>query len=216
MLKKLNNKISTEKIYQDCERYTELAMELGATDARVIPASDVVLDERVRLKCFVPACARMGDSANCPPSIHERLSMSMMKNAVDKFNYAVFFKLDVPSNELAGPDVLKERRNIPSAKQCHEIVSKIESRAFYDGYYLAMGFANGPCKSPFCPTVECQALQPGKNCRHPLKARPAMEAVGMDAFQMSMKVGWDVYPVGKMSMPCDVPHGNAMGLVLIH
>ncbi len=130
MLEKLNNNISTEKIYQDCERYTELAMELGATDARVIPASDVVLDERVRLKCFVPACVRMGDSANCPPSIHERLSMSMMKNAVDKFNYAVFFKLNVPSNELAGPDVLKERRNIPSAKQCHEIVSKIESKAF--------------------------------------------------------------------------------------
>ena len=36
------------------ERYRELALALGASDAVIVPAGDVTVDERVRLKCLVP------------------------------------------------------------------------------------------------------------------------------------------------------------------
>ena len=46
-------------------RYRELALELGASDAVILRAGDVVVDERVRLKCLVPRCLRAGET---PPS----------------------------------------------------------------------------------------------------------------------------------------------------
>ena len=51
----------------DLARYHELALESGASAAVAIPASDVVVDERVRLKCLVPRCLRAGETPNCPP-----------------------------------------------------------------------------------------------------------------------------------------------------
>ncbi len=43
-----------------------------------------------------------------------------------------------------------------------------------------------------------------------------MEAVGMDAFMMATKVGWDVYPIGVSISPTEIPHGTMLGLVLIY
>jgi predicted metal-binding protein len=103
----------------------------------------------------------------------------------------------------------------PSQIKNHEIVSKLEAEAFYDGYHLALGFAGGSCKSAFCHDVECSALK-GEGCRHPLRARSAMEAVGLNAYVMAAKVGWDIYPVGRSSQTADVPHGIKLGLVLIY
>ncbi|MFC1956569.1 DUF2284 domain-containing protein [Chloroflexota bacterium] len=97
-----------------------------------------------------------------------------------------------------------------------EIVSKIESEAFYDGYYLAMAFAGGPCKGALCPNDECSALVPGRGCRHPQKAIASMEAVGMDAFKMAANAGWDIYPIGESISPSEIPHGLRLGLVLIY
>lgn len=101
-------------------------------------------------------------------------------------------------------------------RKLHEIVSKVESDAFYDGYYLAMGFAGGPCKRAFCYNAECNALTSGKGCRHNLIARPSMEAVGMNCFKMAANEGWDIYPIGKKTCPEDVAHGTRLGLVLIY
>ena len=98
----------------------------------------------------------------------------------------------------------------------HEIVSKIEAEAFYDGYHLALGFACGPCKAAFCPEIECNALTTGQSCRHRLRARSSMEAVGMDAYTMAAKVGWDIYPIGASVQPSEVPHGTRLGLILIY
>jgi hypothetical protein len=43
-----------------------------------------------------------------------------------------------------------------------------------------------------------------------------MEAVGMDAFTMAAKFGWEIYPVGKSTSAEEVPHGLLLGLVLIY
>ena len=44
--------VSDEALRADLERYRRKALELGAADAKVIPASWVVVDERVRMKCL--------------------------------------------------------------------------------------------------------------------------------------------------------------------
>ena len=57
---------------------------------------------------------------------------------------------------------------------------------------------------------------PGQGCRHPLKARAPMEGIGMDAYTMAAKVGWDTYPVGSQTSPDKLPHGHRLVLVMIY
>jgi hypothetical protein len=53
----------------DLERYCALALEEGAAEATIVPANDVPVDERVRLKCVVPRCLRAGVPGRGRPGI---------------------------------------------------------------------------------------------------------------------------------------------------
>lgn len=213
MVRKIFAQISDEVLQPDLEKYRRRALALGATDARIITTDMVLIDERVRAKCIYPKCGSYGTSANCPPYAME---LEMVRRVVANFQYAVFIRLEVPAAEMVGTEAMERRAWTRSQLKCHEIVSRIEAEAFYDGYHLALGFASGSCKRAFCPDAECSALIPGKGCRHPLRARSSMEAVGMNAFTMAATAGWDVYPLGRSQQPADVPCGNRLGLVLIH
>ena len=212
MVRKIMPEIPDEVLKRDLERFRHRAIELGATDAKIITTDMILVDERVRAKCIYPKCRSYGTNANCPP---HAMDLDMVRKVVNRYKYAIFLMLKVPPEEVAGPDVREKRLSRPSQIKNHEIVSKLEAEAFYDGYHLALGFAGGSCKLAFCPTVECATLK-GEGCRHPLRARSAMEAVGLNAYVMAAKVGWDIYPIGQSTQAADVPHGIKLGLVLIY
>lgn len=213
MVRKIVERVPDEVLQQDLEKYRLRALQLGATDAKIITSAMVLIDERVRAKCLYPKCYRYGLNAHCPPYAPD---LELVRKIVNNFHYAVFIKLEVPSEEMAGPRVREKRLFIRSQMKIYEVVGKIEAEAFYDGYHLALGFANGACKSIFCPNNECSALVPGQRCLHPLRARASMEGEGMDAYTMAARVGWDVYPVGGATKASEVPHGVRLGLVLIY
>jgi predicted metal-binding protein len=213
MVRKIVEKIPDKQLHQDLEKFRARAIELGATDARIITTDMVLIDERVRAKCLYPKCSFYGTNANCPP---RSLDLDMTRKIVNNYQYAIFTRWVVPSEEVAGTEARDERLSIPSRRKNHEMISRVESEAFFSGYHLALGFADGPCKSIFCPDIECSAVVPGQACRHSLRARSAMEAVGMNAFTMAARAGWDIYPIGASISPSDVPHGNMLGLVLIY
>jgi len=213
MVRKIVERVPLEVLKKDLEKYQKKALELGATDAKIITSDMILVDERVRAKCIYPKCSNYGTNANCPPYAME---IDLVRKIVKNFQYAIFIKIEIPSIEMAGPEVKLKRLHVRGQRKNHEIVSKIEAEAFFDGYHLALGFAGGPCKSTFCPNDKCSALVPGQACRHPLRARSAMEAVGMDAFRMAANVGWDVYPIGATISPSEVPHGTRLGLILIY
>jgi hypothetical protein len=52
--KAFGSALTDEVVRADLERYCALALGAGASAAAIIPASDVPIDERVRLKCVVP------------------------------------------------------------------------------------------------------------------------------------------------------------------
>ncbi len=66
MARKIMEKIPEGQLQNDLEKYRERALELGATDAKVIPTDAVVIDERVLAKCTYPKCPGYGTNANCP------------------------------------------------------------------------------------------------------------------------------------------------------
>jgi len=65
-----------------------------------------------------------------------------VRKVVNNFNYAILIRLDVPSEEEAGPEAKDKKLFIRGITKLHEIVSKVEAEAFYDGYHLALGFAS--------------------------------------------------------------------------
>ena len=103
---------------------------------------------------------------------------------------------------------IKER--IKAYQRVFKAVNEVESMAFYDGHYLAFGFAAGSCRHTFCSQKEnCSALQ-GKKCRIALRSRPSMEAVGFDVYKMAASAGWDIYPIGSDAKTEDIPKGTFM------
>jgi predicted metal-binding protein len=212
MARRIAEKIPEEVLQEDLERYRRRAIELGAADAQIIPAENVLIDERVRMKCFVPACSALGKNAHCPP---HGLDLDFMRKAVSRFRYAVFFMIRVPAGDLVGPGVREKRSIERSAMKNWEICGRIESEAFHDGYHFATAFAGGPCDPYLCRNEPC-ALLKGEGCRHPFRSRPSMEGVGMDVFTMAARAGWEIYPLGSSTSPSEVPHGLRLGIILIH
>ncbi len=191
-------------LMEDLERYRLRAIELGATDAKIISADEVVVDERVRAKCRYPLCSNYNTNMNCPP---HTMGVDEFRALLRRFRYAIVAKVDVTSGSM-------EDFKIANRRTLGGIVWKLESEAFYDGYYFATGFDGTSCKDMYCPALDCAAIA-GKGCRHPFKARPGMHAMGIDVFATAASVGWTLYPAGSTCDLSSLPHLSSIGLVLI-
>ncbi|MCF8142847.1 MAG: DUF2284 domain-containing protein [Deltaproteobacteria bacterium] len=217
-------KIDDSQAQKDLEFYQSMAMEIGADDAAIIRSESLVVQERIRAKCSIPKCAEYGTNLHCPPyspTVHE------IKKILEEYNYGIAVRLSIKPEYTAGAlihncylraEIDNEKHYVTLGRKYKKmffIVSEIESKAFYDGYYFAMGFAAGSCKNVFCFKKKCQGLTPGAGCRNPLRARPSMEAVGFDAYGMANNLGWPIYPIGGRSEPENVPSASLLGLILI-
>lgn len=198
----------------DLERYRRLALELGASGAAILPASQVIIDERVRLKCVVPRCLRAGETPCCPPYVPD---LDLVRRALGLFSWLVLFKCDVgPIEDYAprkGGATAEQRRTLAFHQKSGEVVYELERQAYKDGYHLAMGFGGGSCKDYLCKGLVCQFLDSGR-CRFPHRARPAMEAMGIDVVDLIRKAGWEAYAL--LDDLSQVPCAITVGCVFIH
>ena len=178
---------------------SNLAKELGATNAIPMNAKDVVVDERVRLKCLVPPCDDYGLNLMCPPYV---MSLQEFRGVLSKYMWAVLIQIEalIPvnmKNEIAqasGVATLYESEKFvniykkvfgPVRLKLHHIVNKVEAKANMLGHRFAAGFKAGSCG--LCP--ECVVKNSGKICRYPYQSRPSMEAVGIDVFKTAENAG---------------------------
>jgi len=210
--RKITIKRSPVKTKKDLSGYLRLAKALGAADAKIIPASKVVVDERVRLKCMVPRCHLYGESANCPPRTP---SPEEMRKILQKYSWAVVVKIVVAEKLDFVDDERWHTGHMKHQRMIHDIVSAVEARAFNDGYYFATGFGAGGCKTALCAGQYCQALDSGR-CRFPLKARPSMEGVGIDVFRLVTEIGWEIWPVAVRGVdPDSIGCAISVGIVFV-
>lgn len=209
-IKRIRLNIPDGDLRKDLEKYCSVAMDLGASDARFIDTKMISVDDRVVLKCRIPKCFGYGTSANCPP---HSLKPEEMRQTLTHYRWGVVFKLDVPSEVIIRDKATIDER-VDAYKKVFHIVNSIESAAFYDGYYLAVGLAAGSCKSTFCYNAECTVLKE-ERCRFSLRARPSMEAVGIDCYRLATELAWEIYPIGSDAKAKSMPRGTLMGLVLV-
>ncbi|HYA02219.1 MAG TPA: DUF2284 domain-containing protein [Syntrophobacteria bacterium] len=210
-VRKITVNMAEGHLPQDLERYRRKALKLGASRAKVVRACEIPVDERVTLKCQIPRCFGYGVGAHCPP---HTLRPAELRGLLEKYAWAVFFTLDVPP-EVIVRDKATIKERVAAYQRVFKIVDEVESMAFYDGHYLAFGFAAGSCRHTFCGQEEaCRAMQ-GDRCRVALRARPSMEAVGIDVYRMVASAGWDIYPIGSAAKPGDIPKGTLAGIVIV-
>jgi predicted metal-binding protein len=208
-IKPVPAQVSEEVLKQHLKKYCSKVIEKGAVDAKVIPAEMVLVDERARLKCMIGRCFDYGKCVNCPPNTPEP---DFIRKAFSKYHWAIIFRSDVPVL-----DYVKGDKSIVGKHNRHtfDLCAAIESMAFHDGYYFAMGFGCGSCREAFCDGLYCEALVSGK-CRFPLRSRPSMEAVGIDVYGLAAQVGWKMYPLHRSVDPETVPCASSVGLTFIY
>ncbi len=211
IVEKITVDMHAERLAQDLERYVQKALDLGATRAAVLKAEDIPVDERITLKCQIPRCFGYGAGAHCPPNT---MKPAELRDLLKKYHWAVLFTLDVPPEVIVREKTtIKER--VGAFQKIYKMVSEVESLAFYDGHYLAFGFGAGSCRHTFCGQQDSCLAMEGKRCRFSLIARPSMEAVGIDVYQLVARQGWDIYPIGSGAKPEDMPKGVLAGIVIV-
>lgn len=210
--------------HDDVEFLRKTALYRGAEDAVIIPASEVIVDPRVRFKCMIPKCYMSGGCAHCPP---HGLSVAEVKEIVAAHERGIFFRVKVDSKIIAASnihDAIEKGIADDSGSLMNlgghyilvfTIVKILEKQARQAGYG-AYGFGAGNCRDPLCfLQPACQGLMSKKGCRNKDLSAYSMESCGMDAYTMAARVGWDHYPIGGSCEPETVPRGSLMGVVLI-
>jgi predicted metal-binding protein len=209
--RRIRTDMNQGQLSTDLERYRLKALELGASQAKIVRADEIPVDERIPMKCQIPRCFGYGAGAQCPPNT---MKPAELRELLKKYEWAVFFIMDIPP-EVIVRDKATIKERVAAYQQMYSVVSEVESAAFYDGHYLAFGFAAGSCRHTFCGQFpDCQAMK-GDKCRFSLKSRPSMEAVGIDVYKMVALAGWDIYPIGSGAKAEDVPKGTLAGIVIV-
>ena len=159
------------------------ALQSGATEAAIIPASHIIVQTELADCCREPRCENYGLSANCPPHVGGPVAFNALLGKYDK---ALFFKIDVPSDLLYSAD------NRELFQLLHETAAGIEISAIQQGYPGAKAFAGESCRKIFCQDYpECLALSAGGECRYPQKARPSMSGFGVNVAKLLESAGWE-------------------------
>ena len=142
--------------------FIEIAVEMGANDAKVIKASTVRCEPWVRLKCQF-GCAGYNKRLMCPPFTP---TPEETARVISCYRRAIL--IHSKDNDIV-----------------NEIVPRLERKIFLSGYYKALGLGSGPC-------YLCDRCNTKARCKYPDLARPAMEACGIDVFSTARTNGFHI------------------------
>lgn len=141
---------------------TEKAVELGATDARLLHPEEIIFDQRSMLKCRF-GCNRWGKYWTCQP--HIGISVEQFRESLKQYSQALIIQ---SSDPVAG----------------QEIAVNIEK--------IAMLEHGAPFAFAMCLCVLCEKCAYPDPCRYPHKARPSMDGMGIDIVKTVEPLGFRV------------------------
>ena len=153
----------------------------GVKDAKIVSPADVQTARWVRLKCQF-GCDGYGQCLVCPPFTP---TPEEMRKVLDAYRRAILIHFEADAEIKA-------------------MVAELEREIFLRGAWKAFGLGAGTCY--FCK--KCPADE--RQCRHAERARPAMEACGIDVFSTVKKAGFPIEVV-RTARQCP----NYYGLVLV-
>jgi len=165
-------------------KYSDRAMEGGATHAKTIHPSSIVTAAWVRWKCQF-GCPMYGKGYCCPPDSPTPEQTRVM---IDNYTRAILFHFEI----IKKPD--QSRRKL--LQGYYDMLITLEGEMFKDGYYKAFVLLAGRCN--LCE--ECGKLK-GTPCNFGDRARPSMEASGIDVYQTARNNGFFIKPLRDKTEP---------------
>ena len=168
--------------HSDLETYWRSAIEGWDAEAKGIHPSSVVTAPWVRLKCQF-GCTGYGKGYCCPP---DTPGPEETRAILGAYHRAMLF-------HIRGAKQAEQSRR-KYLMTFFETLVELEGKMFKDGFYKAFVLLAGPCE--LCK--EC-AKQSGRPCTFGFKARPSMEACGIDVYQTARNNGFFIQPLREQS-----------------
>ncbi|MDY6838480.1 MAG: DUF2284 domain-containing protein [Thermodesulfobacteriota bacterium] len=189
------------------ERLADLAISMGASDAKIIASSDILVKDELAKRCSQPRCQNYGLAPSCPPHVSGPAGFRDLQR---KLEQALVVRVVVPSAMLLSSVSTELGRFV-----C-ELVASIEKEAIRMGFTRSRAFAGGSCKELFCQDhSECPKLSGTGECRYPKYARPSMSGYGIDVFALMKTCGWSTNPSKEEGVWKDESVAWVAGLVMI-
>ena len=183
-----------------------LALNLGATEAKIIPAGAVVVENRVVLKCRF-GCDDYGKKLTCPPFT---VKVDEFRKMLKDYKYALIVKFKSPAeaDKNVSRSLLRSQYDSTMSRDLREKASKfwsnwkndkkrilmsvleLEKAAFNKGYTFAVGFTSGSCG--LCEKCNVEA----GICLHLTMARCPEHAVGVNMKKTAENAGMPItFPI---------------------
>lgn len=163
---------------------TQYAISLGATEASIISASEIHVEDHLAAICKDAKCENYGLAMSCPPHVS---GPSGFRDILTQFEHALVFKIDVLSEHLFS------HQRLDIFRLLHQVAAGIQRQAVLMGFSKAKGFAGGSCKMIFClDQKECNVVGNSGSCRNPLQARPSMSGFGINVSKLMEAAGWQM------------------------
>jgi len=156
--------------------FAKQAEKLGASASKFIAVKDIPLGHWTRLKCQY-GCGSYGKNLCCPPYTPDA---DTMEKLLQEYKGACLVQYTC---SLTDPEDWSEIDRKMS-QDLLAILLALEKMAFTQNYYKAFALKAGNCY--LCP--ECTLT----TCRFPHKARPSMEACGIDVFALVRQAGFKI------------------------
>jgi len=185
----------------------QLAYRLGASNAGLVSARDIRVEDNLAALCLKPRCEHYGLSPGCPPHVS---GPAAFRRWLEKCSHAIAIRIVVPSSVLFSD----ERREV--MQLLHEIVAGIEQAAVDRGYTDSKAFAGGSCKHIFCRAhADCRVLSENGSCRNPQSARPSMSGFGIHVAGLMALAGWPAETGSRNTAADPDPISWVAGLIVI-
>lgn len=162
------------------KKMDEYARNKGANSTKLISTKKIVVAEWVRLKCMY-GCKGYDRHFTCPPYTP---TPEETRKTLKDYKFALLV-------EFSG---LKEKEE---QQKIHDVIFELERMAFLEGYAKAFGMTAGPCRK--CGKCIAEKESDKKFCPHQDKARPSMEACGIDVYSTVRNAGYEINVVKEKS-----------------
>ncbi len=189
------------------ESLLQTALQMGATDSRIIPAQSIVVDPKMAEICYNPKCINYGLSKSCPPHV---AGPGAFQENLENFTRALVFKIEVPS------EIMYSTQNLELFQLLHETAARVDQTAVNMGFSAAQGYAGNSCKKIFCHDfLRCRALYEDGQCRNPERARASMSGFGVNVKKLYEAAGWTFKNLTRETEEKQIKMASICGLVLI-
>ena len=180
----------------------QLALDLGAADAKIISSEKIVIEDRIVLKCKI-GCTNYGKTLMCPPYTP---TAEEFRKIAREYGYALFMKFKSKAEadaEVAkylskaendpplSPEIGEEVTMFWAAwkedkRQMLSVIVDLEKAAMRKGYPLAIGFVSVSCYLSEKCNLDTRV------CSHPTIARYSEDAVGVNVRKTAQNAGISV------------------------